>query len=169
MSEKDLLKFIEFLGEKVGFEFDVEDFDHRLMLQKYVYIAQKLGLKLGYGYSMYIRGPYSPLLAEDYYRLEDYYSSAGKTPKDYAPILLKGIFKDFNADKFLDVIKDKDTSWLEVAATIMSLYERFNGEYPREKLTGIILSKTFDMKCFISKRVIVGVFRDLEKEELIMS
>ncbi|BCU68703.1 hypothetical protein HS7_21400 [Sulfolobales archaeon HS-7] len=42
-------------------------FDDRLRLQKYVFIMEKLGLNLGYDFNEYLRGPYSPGLAMDYY------------------------------------------------------------------------------------------------------
>ncbi|WP_221288628.1 hypothetical protein [Stygiolobus caldivivus] len=46
-------------------------FEDRLRLQKYVFIMEKLGLNLGYSFSEYLRGPYSPGLAMDYYSNAD--------------------------------------------------------------------------------------------------
>ena len=46
-------------------------FEDRLRLQKYVYIMERLGLDLGYSFSGYLRGPYSPDLADDYYSKAD--------------------------------------------------------------------------------------------------
>ncbi|KDN96511.1 hypothetical protein, partial [Hydrogenovibrio marinus] len=42
-----------------------------LILQKAVFLAQLLGVDLGYRYNWYVRGPYSPDLASDYYRFTD--------------------------------------------------------------------------------------------------
>ena len=43
--------------------------DERILLQKKVYLAQDLGLPLGYGYSWYIHGPYSTDLAAAAYQI----------------------------------------------------------------------------------------------------
>ncbi len=45
--------------------FQMDTFDDRLILQKAVYLAQEAGVKLGYFYNWYLRGPYSPAVAED--------------------------------------------------------------------------------------------------------
>jgi len=44
-------------------------FRARLRVQKAVYLLQALGFPTGYEFSMYIRGPYSPELANDYMEL----------------------------------------------------------------------------------------------------
>ena len=46
---------------------DVRSVEDKIRLQKYVYIMERLGLNLGYSFSGYLRGPYSPDLANDYY------------------------------------------------------------------------------------------------------
>lgn len=40
----------------------LEEFDDRLKLQKIVFLARKIGYPIGYSYSWYARGPYSPSL-----------------------------------------------------------------------------------------------------------
>ena len=40
----------------------LEDFDDRLKLQKLVFLARKMGYPIGYSFSWYARGPYSPSL-----------------------------------------------------------------------------------------------------------
>ena len=42
----------------------MDNFDNRLKYQKVVYLLQTYGLSLGYGYSWYIKGPYSPDLTK---------------------------------------------------------------------------------------------------------
>jgi uncharacterized protein YwgA len=102
-----LSSFVKFLSE-AGFRFDLEDFDSRLKLQKYVFLARKFGLDLGYKFSMYIRGPYSPDLAQDYYNLPE----RGADIPD-----------SFDRKGFLELVKGKDRAWLEAAATILMIYE----------------------------------------------
>lgn len=41
----------------------------RNLIQRKMYLAQYLGIPLGYGYSWYVHGPYSPDLARDSYRI----------------------------------------------------------------------------------------------------
>jgi len=40
----------------------LDEFDDRLKLQKLVFIARKMGFPIGYSFSWYARGPYSPSL-----------------------------------------------------------------------------------------------------------
>ena len=70
--------FINYVKDSLSFR-DAEDFtekirndfDFRLKVQKFVYIAKYFGWKHSYKYSLYIRGPYSSTLADEYYNEED--------------------------------------------------------------------------------------------------
>ena len=46
-----------------------ETFTDRLTLQKATYLVQAAGVRLGYRYSWYLKGPYSPELTRDYFQL----------------------------------------------------------------------------------------------------
>jgi hypothetical protein len=48
----------------------VATFDDRLRSQKVQYLAQVFGVSPAYSYNLYIRGPYSPALANDLYTLD---------------------------------------------------------------------------------------------------
>ena len=50
----------------------INTLDERVTVQKAVYLAQVIGVNLGYQYSWYIMGPYSRDLAKDYYTLHEY-------------------------------------------------------------------------------------------------
>lgn len=53
----------------------------RLLIQKGIYLTQALGgVHLGYAYSWYVRGPYSPPLTKDYYSLEASLVRSGTEP-----------------------------------------------------------------------------------------
>lgn len=56
----------------------INTLDERVTVQKAVYLAQVIGVNLGYQYSWYIMGPYSPDLAKDYYTLHEYPHSERK-------------------------------------------------------------------------------------------
>lgn len=48
---------------------DMDNFDNRLVYQKIVYLMQNYGLSLGYGYSWYVKGPYSPELTKTLFNI----------------------------------------------------------------------------------------------------
>jgi uncharacterized protein YwgA len=50
---------------------DINDLEARKRFQKAVYLGQLAGVDLGYRYGWYLRGPYSPQLARDYYQLAE--------------------------------------------------------------------------------------------------
>jgi len=106
--------FVSFLKKELGCEFKIhESFEDRLRLQKYVYLADRYGLKSGYDFDMYLRGPYSPKLAEDYYKPFDV--------ENALPV-------EFRSQDFIELVAGKDAKWLEIAASAVSVYE-----YNREK------------------------------------
>ncbi|MDD4390336.1 MAG: hypothetical protein PHW03_05980 [Eubacteriales bacterium] len=52
--------------------FDCNRFEHRLELQKGIYLLQDLGVPVSeYGFSWYKHGPYSQTLLDDMYRMND--------------------------------------------------------------------------------------------------
>jgi uncharacterized protein YwgA len=110
LSNKErLASFLKALDEVGIICFNKKRFDHRLKLQKYVYIARNLGFKAPYNYSLYIHGPYSSSLADDYYAIDD--------------------FKDKNSieldERFVKLVRDKSEKWLELASTIIMIRKRY--------------------------------------------
>ena len=115
MKGRTLASFVKFLeGEKLV-EFDVlgdsdECFNNRLKLQKYVYIAQRLGLELPYKHSICLYGPYSETLRDDYYEMAENPDLYGGASPDLPP--------EFDRGEFLKIVKN-DPKWLEVATTLI--------------------------------------------------
>lgn len=56
---------LKLVMDGLGLDVRIDDFDDRLILQKAIYLAQAAGVNLGYHYGWYLRGPYSPAVAED--------------------------------------------------------------------------------------------------------
>ena len=139
-----LSSFVRLLRDEGIFEFDPEDFYSRLKLQRYVFIARKFGLDLGYDFPLYMGGPYSPELADDYYSLPD---EAGALP-------------EFDKRGFLDLVRGKDTDWLEATATILSIYE------DHRDLRWAI-ERTAELKPWIPEEKMKGIVEDLGKAGLI--
>ena len=83
-------------------------FGERIRLQKYIFIATKMGLctAVPLDYSMYIRGPYSSTLADIYFN-----EHAWDTP----------LFSvnEFDARRYASLLGGRDTTWLELCATIL--------------------------------------------------
>ncbi len=158
---RKLLPFMKFLEKEAGFRFDIEKFEHRLMLQKYVLIAKFLGLNLGYLHSIYLKGPYSPALADDYYKLADSYS------------LYKGDYikelKGLNIEKFLNVVEGKDAKWLEIAATILSVYDRYRKKFHGAELIEKVVSTSCDIKSATDVKKIHRVCEELKSIKLIVA
>lgn len=55
--------------KELGVSSDVSGFNSRLILQKTVYLLEEAGIRLGYSFNWYLRGPYSPGLTRDLYDL----------------------------------------------------------------------------------------------------
>ncbi len=92
------------------------DFDQRLILQKTVYLLQRAaGIELDYHYNWYLRGPYSPTLARDAYRMIDLFEPA--TQRRFVKDESEGRF-----ERFIEWLQPnaQDARWLELAAS--SLY-----------------------------------------------
>ena len=51
----------------LGVDLVVDTKEHRLEMQKAIYLAHAAGVKLGYSYNWYVNGPYCAALADDYY------------------------------------------------------------------------------------------------------
>jgi len=89
--------------------FEKNRFNHRLKLQKYVYIARNFGFKAPYYYSLYLHGPYSPSLAADYYAIDNF--------KSEEPIDLD--------ERFVKLVRNKSEEWLELASTVIMIKKRY--------------------------------------------
>lgn len=115
-----LAPFIKWLEERdlVNFAHVADDTDDgfatRFKIQKYVFIAQQLGLGTNYEYSRYRYGPYSPELTREYYKL-------GEKPASYdagSSVALPGRFRPA---EFLETVAGRDDQWLEVATTLIDM------------------------------------------------
>jgi uncharacterized protein YwgA len=96
---------------------DMSSFDTRLKFQKLIYLLQFSGISLGYGYSWYVRGPYSPELTQSLFKIEKdkatFEKSKSITFKDNEIIVSK--LDEFN--RKLGENKD-NVNYLEVLASM---------------------------------------------------
>lgn len=67
---EDLVILNTYLTE-LGVPPRIKTLNDRIRVQKAIYLAQAAGADLGYDYNWYAHGPYSPELANDYYKLSE--------------------------------------------------------------------------------------------------
>ena len=116
-----LIYFINLVKDSLSFR-DAEDFakkirndfNFRLKVQKFVYIAKYFGWNHSYKYILYIRGPYSSALADEYYN-EDILK--------YPPLKIDG----FDCKSFNEFVNGKSIQYLESSSTILYYMNREDG------------------------------------------
>ncbi|MEM3845039.1 MAG: hypothetical protein QXU98_05000 [Candidatus Parvarchaeota archaeon] len=86
-------------------------FDNRLKIQKIVFLLESKTKAFDYDFSLYLRGPYSPGLAKDYYNITD-----GDTTSITGDKILNE-----NVIKLAQLLNEKDPVWIEIASTIIMM------------------------------------------------
>lgn len=124
LGKGEVVWLIDFLGlskEKLA---NPDSFNERLKFQKAVFLLKHLDFSpfRNYGFSMYLRGPYSPELAGDYYNLE------GVSP---VPIELG------DKKELLNWFVSHDMKWLEIASSIISITDSYR-EIPDSEIYDIL-------------------------------
>lgn len=105
--------------DALGEEFTLERFPQRLILQKVIYLAQAVGIHLGYHYGWYVRGPYSRGLTSDAFSLKEELNGGMDETKEWTLDQqsqnlipkLKGLME------LPDCIADRP-QWLELLASV---------------------------------------------------
>lgn len=120
------------LLRRIGnFESDLflTSFDARLVFQKTVYLLQAFGLYLGFPYSWYISGPYSPMVAHYGYKL-------AKLKRKVPLVRFTRAKSERRFKEFLDFLgsRKNDSEWLEIIASIHLLRKL----YPRKSKNKIL-------------------------------
>lgn len=124
------------LLKRIG-NFNLCTFKGRLVLQKTIYLLQSYGLNLGYTFTWYIHGPYSPQLTKDAFRLQEIYSEIPAAE-----------FTDSNIEnrlkKFITFLSDRKTDgdWLEQLACTHFL-KALNPEESEEKIITKVLNHEY--------------------------
>jgi uncharacterized protein YwgA len=101
--------------------------DDRMKVQKVVCVAQAYGVPLGYKYGWHVRGPYSPMLAEDYYTL----ATTSNKPAESAAARLTSKASSGLQDAKSILQRPQSSSlseldWLELAASVAYLAKSEN-------------------------------------------
>ncbi|MDA4110945.1 MAG: hypothetical protein OK439_00290 [Thaumarchaeota archaeon] len=104
---------------ELGISRDMSSFQHRLKLQKVIYLLQQYGLQTRWGFNWYLRGPYSPELAHALYesqREEVHNFQLGDRDRKSIETL----------EKYVDVAKSTPSE-LEAASAILYIRRAKNG------------------------------------------
>ena len=89
-------------------------FETRVLVQKAVYFLQRLGLMRGYVFDLYLHGPYSTQLADDYMWL-------ARKGDEYISRVAEECAECQKLDGLLEYLGEIDLRTLEVAATLAEL------------------------------------------------
>ncbi|WP_048174014.1 hypothetical protein [Methanosarcina siciliae] len=130
MSKEEILSRVLDILEL--FKPDMSEFNNRLKFQKIIYLLQSSGLSLGYAFNWYVRGPYSPDLAQSLFSIDDSIFQKSKEIrfKDHETIVQKlNEFRGKLGPKFDDV------EYLEVLASMHYIWKvTFDGNVDKQKL-----------------------------------
>jgi uncharacterized protein YwgA len=149
---------LDILDESMG-----DNFENRFKIQKYVFLAKYFGLDMKYDYNLYIHGPYSSALADDYYELATNLvrNNNNNNRNDIDANKKKPPLPDtFDANAFYGFVAGKNLEWLEAASTLLSLNESFTD---RESL----LDRITNMKDHIPREKIESILSELEKRRFV--
>lgn len=102
-------------------EFGVDNFRHRLRVQKFVYLLQSFDIYLGYDYSWYLHGPYCTTLAAMAKALSPVYD---KIPHDPGMAFVDPAVQErFEMFKKFISGRENDNAFLEIAASLHILHK----------------------------------------------
>ena len=125
----------------------IDDFNERLRYQKLVYLLQASGVPIGYRFNWYIRGPYSPGLANSLYNISTNQSVFEETSK----IKFKNQDEiDKKISKLVDTLGDNinNPDYLEIIGSLS--YIKKNDPLLKKNRESII-KRLIELKPFIKE------------------
>jgi uncharacterized protein YwgA len=127
------------LLKRIYTSFDMSSFQDRIKLQKTFYLMQEFGLNLGYGFSLYLHGPYCTELTREAFHITNF--KEAKEIEFSIPEYEKK-FKLFL--KLIEPFKN-DPEWLEMASTIM-IFKRLKPSAKEEDIIKEVINKHEEWK-----------------------
>ena len=116
----------------------ISTINDRIALQKVVCLTQEAGLQLGYGYNWYMRGPYSPSLASDYYQLASDHQAVAAKAQGFTltSSAMRAVAKVASVLKAPNDVPLQQVYWLELLASVAFLRRRyrFNAQATKAKI-----------------------------------
>jgi len=146
---KKVGKAIACLKALGGFRPSIGSFEDRLKIQKVIYLLGLRGVRTGFNYSLYVRGPYSPDLTQEFFRNQSDFEHLQTSTK-----------LNSNEEAAIRELNEKfgmKSSLLEVAAT----YGYFTVHEKLDQVTA--LKNVKKLKPFYSEtQIVVGISRAKE-------
>ena len=108
--------------DELGLGVKLDSFEDRLILQKTIYILQTAGVKLGYSFSWYLKGPYSRGLTSDAFTIREELESndsEGWTLDRQSLQIIRSVKSLLTRKPKL--FKDSKAKWLELLASVRFL------------------------------------------------
>jgi uncharacterized protein YwgA len=141
--------------KELGVEPSIETFQERKRNQKLAYLLQQVGaVKLGYDFSWYIRGPYSPQLTHDLYAQREF-------SKTVVPLSDDEKIGVVNLKKFLrDYVESPDALELLISLHFLRALGKQCGKAQEE-----VMSTLREKKPFFSAEEIERAWRKLDELE----
>ena len=136
--------------------FNMDSFENRLKIQKFVFLLKNALSDLGYHFNLYLRGPYSPELARDAFQISDW--------SEIKEIRFKEEEKETKFKKFLAFLEPfkEDTKWLEIASTIVLMKEALQTDNKN-----FIIKEVKKTKSDFAPEYITNIYHTLKEEGLI--
>ncbi len=136
--------------------FNLDSFDNRLKLQKFVFILRSQGIDFGYEFNLYLRGPYSLDLTRDAFHIDNW-NNIQKVRFDHDT-------QESDFQQILDKLEPykNDVDWLEIAATLLFLKELHRKD-PKE----LLFLHFTQLKPQFAQAEVIQAHSDLEKKEMI--
>ena len=111
---------LELVLAELGLDTSIETIDNRVLLQKAIYLSQIAGVPLGYRFSWYVMGPYSPSLTRDYYSLEVVHEeeseiSSGRRLKNRFKSILRNLKPILSPPEEVNL---RQSTWLELVSSV---------------------------------------------------
>ncbi len=124
-------------------------FSNRLRVQKVAFLLKHLQIEpfSRYGFGLYLRGPYSPALAKEYY--------------DLGKVVTVPVVVDKKTAKLMEWFGSKDPKWLEVASSIMAIKDKHVEPNADRLYSTLTLSKPW-----VTKEMFESVRAELASEQL---
>ncbi len=113
------LQALKALLDALGVGAEISTVADRKRIQKAVYLGQRAGANLGYRFGWYVRGPYSPPLADAYYALANALAMGDEPPAELRlnPNLATPLKKLLPVLKPPEGITLSQEDWLELLAS----------------------------------------------------
>jgi uncharacterized protein YwgA len=161
VSKNNLLYLIKKLGINIHkLKVDTEKgLEERIKLQKIVFLTKRMGIDFNYDFSLYLHGPYSKDLSNDYYSASEDEVKNSLPDEDINELLPR-----------IEKLYQKETPWLEVATTILDIKD--SNKHLKWK---DIISYVSDIKSSIlvkygkTIQYVESVLEDLRQEQLIFN